>query len=32
MTFSVFVGICTIVSTVVAVITLSIRLYDRKRK
>lgn len=32
MDFSIFVGICTIVSTVVAVITLSVRLYDRKRK
>ena len=32
MTFSTIVGICSIVSTVVAVITLVIRIYDRKRK
>lgn len=32
MTFSIFVGMCTIVSAIVAVITLVIRLSDRKRK
>ena len=32
MTFSTIVGICSIVSAVVAVVTLSIRLYDRKKK
>lgn len=32
MSFSTVVGICSIVSAVVAVVTLAIRLYDRKRK
>lgn len=32
MEFSTIVGVCSIISTIVAIITLSIRLYDRKRK
>lgn len=32
MSFSTFVGICSIVSTAIAVITFVLRIYDRKRK
>gem|GEM_PF-1990545 len=32
MTFSMFVGICSIVSTVIAVVTFILNVYDRKRK
>ena len=32
MTFSIFVGICSVVSSVIAVLTFVLHIYDRKRK